>query len=292
MIQITAIPKKDRNSAATRLRYYGFLDHLPKDFGWGRHKKKFKDILFVQKRADSETIKIASKAKKRGVPFVYDIDDPAKNKYRIKLLKMADVITTDTVKRREHLSQFTPAPIVVVAPHYDYLNQDREPLIIGPLKSVITFGNKSGLVYSLSYLAEAKEYKRKYIYREKVTNDAKFIKWKEKRFLHDVKKGDVCILIHGGKSRDIKSNCKLLTMMSIGIPTLVSDSCYFAEAVRKVGFPELIITKPKEMNKKLEYLKPIEIRKEIQKRFLNYAYEHATPEKSGEKLANVFRGVL
>lgn len=279
------------NSVSTRVHFYYYLSNLPDGYSWKEYDGKFGDILYVQKKADAKTIKIATKAKRRGIPVVYDCDDnpyhrPGKD--RVRMLRLADAVTTDTHKRGEQLKRAAGIDNVVVIPEcIDYWPMLRKAPIRGKLSKLITFGNNSNAVNTAKYMARA-DVPCYHINSKPVAGAGKFIKWQLKTFVDEMCNADVCLLAHND---NLKSNLKLLVCFALGIPTIVSRTRAYADTMESVGLGWLIADGPADVRRILAALKPQENRERVVLAYKTFDIESRSPKTSGEALAKVFKRV-
>jgi hypothetical protein len=290
-VLITAIPREDINSVSTRVKYYYMKNNMPDGFVWKKHKKDFGDVLYVQKKADEKTIKIAKKAKKKGVPIVYDCDDnpyskPGKD--RVKMLKLADVVTCDTVTRRKQLVKASGAKNVIILPEcIDYWDSMRTVPIRDQIKTVITFGNNSNAVNSAPYMKHV-DVECRHINSKKIKGAGKFVKWNLKTFTKEMQKADVCLLAHGD---DRKSNLKLLVCFAMGIPAIVSDTKAYRETMESVQLSYLVAKKPKDVREIMRQIERPFVRRQIANQYKKYDLSNRTPQHVAMLLGEVFKNV-
>lgn len=286
-MKITAIPREDINSVSTRVHYYYYLENLPRDITWKPHKKKFGDILYIQKKADNKTIKIAKKAKKRKVPVVYDCDDnpyEREGKKRITMLRLADAVTTDTKERAEQLKRASGIKRVYIIPEcVDYWDRMKTIPIREKMEKMITFGNNANAVNAVKYMKHV-DLECFHINAKEIKGAGTFIKWELNTFMDELYKADVCILIHGD---NMKSNLKLLVCLAVGMPTIVSDTKHYGDVFRSIGLDCLIVKKPEDVRQILKDITPKKVRENIVQQYNKYNLY--TPEYSSNKLAHVFR---
>ncbi len=288
---ITAIPREDINSVSTRIKYYYMKNNMPEGFVWKKHKKDFGDVLYVQKKADEKTIKIARKARKRGVKVVYDCDDnpyskPGKD--RVTMLKLADAVTCDTVTRRKQLIEASGAKNVIILPEcIDYWDTMRTVPIRDKIKTVITFGNNANAVNSAKYMKYV-DVECRHINSKKVKGVGKFIKWNLKTFTKEMSKADVCLLAHGD---DRKSNLKLLVCFAMGIPAIVSDTKSYRETMQAIELDYLIAKKPEDVRNIMKRIESASARMAIAEEYKQYYLGNKTPKHVAMLLGEVFKNV-
>lgn len=292
-MKILGIPKSDKHSASCRIRYYEFLEYLPEGFSASKYKDKLDcDILYVQKIVDDWVLEVVKKAQKVGIPVVYDRDDVRKiwgTPNHFKMIKMADVITTDTEERKVNFEQQTDKPVYVVPDGLDYGVSQKDRIEIRELNRIVTFGNAASIGKSARYINEIKG-KKYYITKKKHKElNAKFIQWNRKTFIRNLRKHDVAIIVHDNTEiENMKSNNRLLVCMAIGMPVIVSNTIAYRKTIEDVGLVWLCVDSPREIKLVMKRLRDRDTRIEIGNKFIEYAYDNYSPGKSSKILAEVF----
>ena len=241
-MKISAIPYSNMDTATTRLRFYAVLNALPSEYTWSKCNKLAEgDILYIQKKADRDTLRTAMAAKDKGIKIVYDLGDPAiydEEHHRITMLRLANVITTDTENRKTELLQYVKN-IVVVPDCIDYEGTYRTFEYAPEIKRIVTFGNTESITAAAPYMNPL-PLKKVYITNNKrpCFPDAKFVEWKYDSFIKNLAKNDLCLLVQSNHS---KSNNRLLVCMRLGIPFVVADSPSYRETVKATGLKHLIV---------------------------------------------------
>ncbi len=290
-MKITAISREDRNSVSTRIHYYSYLENLPEDISWEPHNGSFGDLIYIQKKADEKTIKIAKKAKKLGVPIVYDCDDnpyskPGKD--RVAMLKLADVVTCDTIPRGEQIKKAAGVGYTVIPETLDYFEQLKPMDVRWPVKSMVTFGNNSGSVNAVKYMKHSPVTCR-HINSKNIDGAGKFVKWSYNTFIRDLCESEICILIHGD---DRKSNLKLLVCMYIGLPTIVSNTTAFRDVYKKIGLEWLIAKSAGDVGGIVHKLMDTSNRIDVIKSYGQYDFSPHIPGAASMKLSKIFRSLV
>ena len=283
-MQVIGIPKEDKNSASTRIRYYAFLENS--GLKWETYDGKMGDVLYIQKKADPETRKLAKKVKGK-VPIVYDIDDfpvVKKGVNRIKMLRLADVVITDTEERSHQLEELFGIKAVIIPDCIDY-KPNKRVVIRDKIEKVVTFGNKANVMITEPYMKKI-PYEKYCITNKKVISGCDFIKWELSSIVKNLMDMDLCVLAHRNEE---KSNNRLLVAMSIGLPALVSDTASYRRTMEDAGCEELIVNENNitgKMNMSKDY------RKKTSDLFYEYSWKYYHPEISGEKLAKVLNEAI
>lgn len=250
-------------SASTRIRGIAFTQGIDAD------------VLYIQKRADGKAIDAAMESK---IPVIYDLDDTVRqkeNKWRVTMLMLAGVVTTDTGLRADVLREYTKNDVVVVPDCIDYIDSPPKPIPPRKIKNIVTFGNKLSV-------RNAEGWATHHISSERMIKGT-FIKWNLDSFVKTLRSFDLCVLRNVNKTA-VKSNIRLITAMSLGLPCVVSDTPAYAETMRMAGFPGLITDDIAELPDIIDYIESVP---DISKAFIDFAWKHYSPEASRKTFRNV-----
>jgi FkbM family methyltransferase len=296
---VRAISSGTENGESSRLRFFRKERLMSKKYKWKGVKDEFKgDLLFVQKRTDQE--ERIRNVKRLGMPVVYDVDDG--NGIRRKgddrtIFKMVDAITTDSEERAEAFRKITDTPVYVVPDGIDYIYKPIKPIEIrDKIAKVCTFGSSRSTRATIPYLLAIENlYDVKYITDEAIHKLKKchFKTWKLENFIKKFVKNDICILAHGEtEEKAWKANTRLITAMSVGMPTIVANTPSFVAAMKDCDAEDFIINCPEDLPERIKMLEDVKIRKKMQKRFLEYSWENYHPQDMADKLEEVFKIVI
>lgn len=294
-IHIAGLPIASAETASTRIRFFRLLNSLPQGFTYETITGEFSaDILFVQKRADSIAITAATTAREAGIPVIFDIDDdfgvwPGHDQES--MLRLADVVTTNEDTRSVYLKAFTDSPIVIIPDGIDYFDRKPRPIPIRKNISVVTFGSDHSMLVSAPYLEEiAKHFPVTYISMnpcEKLST-ARFVKWWLGKFVRELKRHDIALLIHQNSSRDrMKSANRLIAAMALGMPCLVSNTPAYARLMSEVGLKELILSNTGAAFGTVSSLIPKNRRRQIQRRIYDHVWGVYHVRRSAEAFADL-----
>ena len=286
------------NAASSRIRFFKFLEYLPPDLNYRVFSGDLNcDIFYIQKNAREGVIELAKKSVAMGIPIVYDIDDDFNvwpGMHEIDMLNMASAVTTDTDKRAIYLRNYTKTPVYIVPDALDYVHNNEIPIIVSDsLKKVTTFGNIVNIECTADYFNSiSKNYTKEYIgpYHQNISGTC--VNWYLSTFLQVLKTADVAVLIHPMDNKgDMKSNNRLIVCMSIGLPTIVSDTSAYADTLKKVDCEFLIAKTPGDVNNILTSIESPKVREEIGKKFYKYAWDNFSPQMSSSLLSEIFKKV-
>lgn len=290
-IRVRALPIAGTETASSRIRCFRLLEHLPAEqFDVDLLTRVIEegdvefDVLYLQKAAHEHVLELAREAIAMGIKVVYDIDDPFGlygGMHEEEMCRLATAVTVDTEARAEVVRAVTDRPVHVVPDCLDYVG---DALVRAPLRDrlgeVVTFGNVESLAATRNFLARVPEgIGRTYIGRPAgQIPDCRYIEWKLETFLEDLARFDVALLVHDSSSSGVlKSNNRLLVALSIGLPTIVSDTPAYAETVRALGHPELICASPTDVPRALRSIEDVGRRLEIAEAGVRLSWENYSP---------------
>jgi glycosyltransferase involved in cell wall biosynthesis len=297
-MKILGIPRKNRDLGSCRIRYYTFLENLPKDWTYESYEEGKKcDAIYIQKLIDERTIRIVERMKRLGVPVIYDRDDfqqKWKPLYR-DIIDHVAAVTTDTEANAELIRHHTMTPVFVISDCLDYgvAKKDRAR-IRDRVSRITTYGRQANVQSIAPYYGNLRGISTTYICDRsfKSLRSSKFIEWNRKTFLKKLAKHDLVILTHNEDYRvPYKPNTRMVVAMSVGLPVLASPSAEFERTLKEVGHPELLIKDPRNMLQLVELLQNKKKRQKISDTFFEYAWENYRPESSAKKLVEVIKEV-
>lgn len=298
-MRILSVPYKTMDVASSRIRYYTFLNNLPKDATFKEWRSITNlegfDVVYIQKRSDSATVALAQQARRLGIPVVFDADDILLNnvnEFRT-LLNTASVITTDTEPRAQHFREMgVDTDIRIVPDCIDYLDAKPNAVVREELKCVGAFGNEcSAESQTLEMIQE--HYNVFTICYEPLPrlSPESFIKWNRNDFISNLSKADCCVVAHSmSEIGKLKSNNRLILCMALGIPALVSDTPEYARTMWLLGRGDLILG-DSPLNQ-LASIRSVSSRQELAEQFQDYAWSNFAPSIVGPMLYTVFQEAI
>lgn len=300
--KIVALPIGVAAMGSTRIRCMRMLAYLPDRFDVTYIKpdtdlSEF-DILYVQKAAYAPVIDLAANASQRGLRVVYDIDDDFgvfPDMYEGEMCNVASAVTVDCQARADHMQGFTDKPIYVIPGGIDYLDERIDIPPRRKIATVGTYGWAKNVMQAAEFMKHVpKQFSQSYIANKPgLISGATYIPWALDTFIKELSAFDLCILAHeksGTGNR--KGNCRLITVMAVGLPVIVSDTTAFAATIRKLNLDYLVCDDPINIPELVGNLNNIDRRHEIRTAFLDYAWNNYSPKAVGEKLARTFDAVL
>lgn len=295
-MHILANPISNENTASSRIRCYRFLQYMGKEHLISIIKPKTTrrvDLYYVQKNAYIQTVKEAAEYRMNSIPVVYDIDDDFgvwPDMYEKSMLEIAHAITTDTIERKIYLENYTNKPVYVIPDAVDYVSQNESPVILrNKIEVVGTFGVTD--IFKPYLESIYGRYKIYYI-STPIPSLSAFARldWKLDTFINTLKEFDVCVLIHPNDNKgNMKSNNRLLVCMAIGLPCIVSNTPAYVNTMKEIGLDMLIAKQPSDVPIILDRLQDPTVRLEISDKFIQYAWNNYSPQRSSKTLEDLFK---
>lgn len=294
-MKIAGIPRKNRNLASSRIRFFAIMENLPKDCKYELyHNGTTANVLYVQKLRDKPTLKAVDTMKRRGATIIYDRDDFRENWVYGEMADRVDAITTDTEANAEFVRKHTKTPVFVVPDCIDYGITQKDRILLRKSLSIVTFGKQSNVEAAASYF-RGLQYKTAYfaISPIKKLTGSKFIEWNRKTFVSKVKKYDVAFLTHEDTYRTkLKPNTRMVVAMALGMPVISTKSSEFERTLKKLKCDKLLASNQKDMIDALGYIKNLAVKTMVSNLFFDYAWKNYRPEQSAQKLVDVIRSII
>jgi Methyltransferase domain len=278
------LPAGDENTASSRIRVYTLaraLGHLgvPVTITPAANA----DVVFVQKRVTPELVSAARAARKRGAIVIYDADDTgsaleywAPGPLLADVLDTAHVVSTDTEGHREQLAAINGRlPVRLIRDAVDYGPASpvrRRPEPASPLR-VLWFGSIGNFPLFERYTAaltalpdvevvvatNAESVAHHSAFHPRVT----FVPWSREAFIATLQSCHVTCLMHDGTVEDrAKSNNRMITSITWGVPAVVSATPEYERTARELGIDEAVFTGPDDVGRAVERLRSAEARTE------------------------------
>jgi hypothetical protein len=293
---VAGVQTGQMRGASARIRYYTFMKYLKCD---KTDNLEEADVVYFQKKSSKDIIKLAWELKHKGKKIVYDCDDgdgkrDRKNRNDSAMFEVADVITTDTEERAKEFRKKTDTIVCVVPDCIDYNIDRNEHKIIHPeIITIGTFGTHKVLESTFNKIKLLPKFKNQYYITDRKISSYnkhgwKLILWNVDTFIKNIKKFDLCVLLHSeNKLGELKSNNRLLVCMALGLPTIVSNTCAYAETMFFAGLDHCIISG--KAKKTISMLLKYKTRIICSDKMHNYVWSVYSPERSAERLEFIFR---
>lgn len=286
-------------AGSSRIRVFRLLQYFPNNVFYkvGRYTDLNCDILFIQKIADQECLDLAAKAKVKGIKVVYDIDDDFgvyKDMDETKMCKLADLIITDMPERAAYLNNICTTPIKILPPALDYLNSKEDKIALKDnMTNLVSFGNLRNILPIEKYFDAAPPHLNKYYIGEVIlqfNHKYQHIHWDLYNFINELKKFDLCILVHPENDDSTrKSNNRLVVCMALGLPTIVSKTNSYYHTLKEIGLEFLVCEQPNKLKDIITRLEDPITRQVVSEKFRDYAWAHYAPRKISSQLLALLR---
>ena len=278
-MRIAIFPGGDENRASSRIRAFTLAKSL-RDAG---HDARLGDatgaeVLLIQKSATKQTIELASTARKNGALIVYDADDLGTALWwfvapRIlhRLLPLVDLITTDTPQHADHLRHdfgFDSVEVVPDAVDYYPTGPVRPPLAPETPLRIIWFGDANNFSLFARYARTLSAIPQSEV--TVVTNpgvidglasrfpEISFVPWSRETFPCILQRAALALLTHEGSEIDrAKSNNRMITSITWGIPAVASRTPEYERTARECGVEQAIFSEEADCVSTIERLRPV-----------------------------------
>jgi hypothetical protein len=218
-------------------------------------------VLVIQKKVTPEIMSIARKARRRGCTIIYDVDDfgdalwywvPRKDFEAI--LNLADLITTDTLGHRTQVMAFRRHLNVEVIP--DAIDYSPPHPVMPPLADesplrILWFGTVSNIGLFARYADSLASLPNvKVVVATGVSSipgftarypGVEFVPWSRTEFISVLQSCHLTCLMHDGSDSDLaKSNNRMITSITWGVPALVSRTPEYARTAAECGVEDAV----------------------------------------------------
>jgi glycosyltransferase involved in cell wall biosynthesis len=282
-MRIGLFPAHDDSTASSRIRVFTLQRSL-EALG---HDARLRDatgadVLVIQKRATSGTLKVAGEARRNGALIVYDVDDVDRDLWLTiapnvlyRLLQKVDLVTTDTAGHRDILIRdYAAAPVEIVDDTIDYYPTGPvTPSVIpdSPLR-VLWFGNVANISLFENYARVLKTIPDVEIVA--VTNASSvadlsqrikgvsFVPWSRESFVGILQSCALSVLPHDGSDKDrAKSNNRMIASITWGVPAIVSRTIEYERTAREAGVTPALFNDETELVAAIEHFRSREARR-------------------------------
>ena len=317
-MKIGFFPAGDISIASSRIRVYSLFPKL-KELGINYSVKPSLselptlDVIFVQKRITPKILKYVRLAKLLRKTVIYDVDDfgDALWKYWTSqeefsnILRLADAITVGSESQKKIIERNYPGYKFMVFPcMVDYF--PKEPVKIKSTNSkdftIMWFGvidNLSMFKRFIPALCQIPEIKI-VIVTKCNSNIGMFpenpliecISWNLDTFTQVLQKVDLCVLTHNGNAFDkAKTNNKMITSITWGVPAIVSDTPEYATTAIKAGVEYAIFSSVDDLVHLVKILKSPDERKKYLEQAQPAIWSEYSPEVITDKFLRICREV-
>lgn len=282
MLSFSFIPAASENTASSRIRVYTLhralvQQGIPATLGYCPDA----DLLFIQKKVREKTHQMAREARAHGHLVLYDVDDlgdalwhwVSRTSFR-EMLHLADLVTTDTVSRRDSLmADYGVTHVEVIPDAIDYypVSPVRLPQTESKPLRILWFGNVPNLTLFEKYarlltrmpsvevvvMTRASVMKRLFTKYPAIV----FVPWSRPTFISVLQSCHVTCLMHDGSENDrTKSNNKMITSIAWGVPAVVSRTPEYERTAHEAEVEYALFADRSELQDAVERLRSPEAR--------------------------------
>lgn len=309
MKKINFIPAADSRTASSRLRVYELAGALREMGSDARiNSNQFSEFLIIQKRVTLDLLEQAKIAKLAGSYIIYDIDDSAsalwywvQPRLLFEIFSLADLITVDTPERAHWITKVSPWLACEVIPNpvdYGIRSPKAHQANNGDDLKICWFGsspNFQTFVLHLRVLAETPKTRivvcgashsdrNQFLFSRNI----EFVDWEPDVMESLLCESDLVCLSHYGRKEDArKSNHKMITSISCGVPAIVSNTPEYARTAHEIGAPDSIFSDNKTLLDCVETYRSKQKRDEYLKRAQPLIWNKYSPEVCAKHFLDV-----
>ncbi|MGH3247083.1 MAG: glycosyltransferase [Trebonia sp.] len=247
----------------------------------------------MQKDARAAVVDFCRRAS--DVPVVYDIDDDFGTWPGMAEEAMCDLATTVTVDsqgRASALSRHVRAEPVLPC-MIDLVGESARPGLRPPprdVAKVASFGNRVSLRNTVPYLAAVPASIDTYVIGPPDAAGElpglRLVPFNLGTFVADLLPADVFVLAHGEQEAPLKDNNRLIMVMSLGVPSIMSPSPAYLEVLAGLGL-DWQACRPGDVDDRLTRLADPVVRGEVGRIGFEYAWANYRPERCASLLTSV-----
>ena len=263
--------------------------------------------VVVQKRVTPQTLDFAKSAKEQGSRIIYDVDDSgdalwywAHPKLCFQMLKLADVVTTDTPERATWLTRTMPGLTTRVWSNpVDYSPQS--PVRFEPVERerlrVLWFGSTSTASLLKRYGSAIASVPNVDLVvctgaDVELPVDAELVPWSKETFISTLQGCDLACLMHDGSRYDrMKSNHKMTTSICWGVPAIVSKTPDYERTAKILGVSSAVFADATELVSIIESLRSTDARQQYLNHTQPLVWQRHSPASSAARLLTIVEGL-
>lgn len=256
-MRIAVFPGYDERAASSRLRAFT----LQRSLAALGHDARLNDLtgaeaVVIQKRISPKRLDAILRTIGERAKLIYDVDDAGEPLWHAiapsvlrRILMRADVVTTDTEGHREMLLRDYAAPAVAIVPDpidYDPVAPVRPAPASDSRMRILWFGSMWNIALFEKHVTALRAIEGAEIVA--VTNasaierlrgrlpDVTFIPWSRDTFVSVLRNCTISVLPHDGTANDrAKSNNRMITSITWGVPAIVSRTPEYERTARDAG---------------------------------------------------------
>jgi hypothetical protein len=296
--KISWVPMYDdvKNFASTRIRLF-----YPNNSINQYHNDKYEsrigfdinsDILIIQKKIDLQTL---SYVKSFEGLVIFDFDDPVHNNSLFsEMMDHVDLITTDTLGRKEHFDSLNTGKMCYVIEDcldYGIVDLYETPNVENSVSWFGNYPNVSSIEWTIPHIFDC-GFGLNLITDSRhlrVPNPITITQWNLDTFVHELRKSNICLLSHKGSDSGVKSNNKMIVSIASGVPCIVNESRSYEELSKEFNLEYCIGNDMYSLKSALRILNSKEKRKDYLKEIQPYIINSLSTKVITEKLINLIK---
>ena len=277
-MKFSFIPAGDEDTGSSRIRVYTLHLALMKD---GKEScigfSPDADVVIVQKKVTEEILSCIEKAKKEGKLIMYDFDDAGSaldywvsEKLFREMIRLADVVTTDTPGHRDYIKGCAHNLIKIIPCSIDYYPVSPVRLSLKNEKKlrVLWFGSMSNIALFEKYatvltsipdveVVVASRYSESgFTYFSETYPKVIFESWSLANFVSILQSCHLTCLMHDGSNIDReKNNNRMITSITWGVPAVVSRTPDYERTAIESGIEYAIFGNEADLKNIIERLR-------------------------------------
>lgn len=265
----------------------------------------YAQVTYVQKRVTHDILKSVRRARSKGHTIAFDIDDLGDALWWFtprplfkRMISLCDFVTVDTRDRAEMLrSQYRLQNVEIIPDSVDYYPDHPVQLHVQeavPLRILWfgTFGNATLFERQYRALLELTDVEIVLASHSGSIDAAKlrfpratFLPWSRAGMVNILQSCHLSCLSHDGNEIDrMKSNNKMITSISWGVPAVVSDTPEYSRTAREAGVGYAIFRDDCELLDTVQQLRSADARRQ----YIQTAQARIWQDYSPAAIANIF----
>ncbi|HKR64715.1 MAG TPA: glycosyltransferase [Thermoanaerobaculia bacterium] len=309
-MRIGIFPGYDESGASSRIRAYTLQRSLNAIGHDARLWNTNADAVLLQKKLRAPTLSAILNSISPSATVVYDADDggralwyPIAPSTLRKVMIAADVVTTDTAGHREWLLQCSPRAVEIIPDCVDY-----DPK--GPVRSnanpgalrILWFGHMTNIALFSRHVQALSSVRGAELVA--VTNasaiadlssrfpSVSFVPWSRATFLDVLRSCTASVLSHDGTALDYgKSNNRMITSITWGVPAIVSRTPEYERTAREAGVEDAVFSNDNELLAIVERLRTEAARRQYLDAAQPVVWERYSPEAVARQFCRMLERV-
>ena len=311
-VHIAFFPAGDENTASSRIRVFSTARILQKrgiPFSIGASPEA--NVHYVQKGVTPQILSTIRSAKQKGHAVIYEIDDfgPALEywvsavSFR-KMVRLADVLITASPEQQKLLAtEYGMNHSIVLPSCIDYYPDGPMPLSQpqGDRLRILWFGSSGNFHLFQPYiqtLRQIQDVQLVFCMEDGAQNlvsqyeKSEFIPWSLSGFIPTLRSCHLTCLAHGGNERNLaKTNNKMITSITWGVPAIVTRTPQYLETAIKAGIERAVFSNESELLNVVENLRSPEARRQYLESAQPVLWQNQSPDAITDAILEIAGGI-